>query len=96
MDEIRIEKPTKEQLEKLDIPPQPQHWGVWAPWECEPSIFDWQYSDTEVAYVYEGKVKIKSSQGEVEINPGDLVTFPKGLKCTWKVVKKIRKVYKFE
>ncbi len=33
--------------------------------------------------------------GKVEMEPGDLVTFPKGLKCTWTVHEIIRKVYKF-
>jgi len=87
--EIKIEKPTKEEVDKLGI----DNWGSW---ECEPSTFDWQYSSTEVAYVFEGKVKVKTDEGEVEINKGDLVTFPKGLKCTWNVIEKISKVYTFK
>jgi len=87
--EIKIEKPTKEELDKLGI-------DNWSAWSCEPSTFDWEYSSTEVAYVFEGKVKVKTADGDVEINKGDLVTFPKGLKCTWNVIEKINKVYTFK
>jgi uncharacterized protein len=46
--------------------------------------------------VFEGRVTVETPDGEnVEIEPGDLVTFPKGLKCNWTVHEKIRKVYKF-
>jgi len=48
---------------------------------------------TETAYVYEGKVKVKTAKEEVEINKGDLVTFPAGLDCNWKVIETIKKVY---
>ena len=96
MSEIKIEKLDKDKMKELDIPDSPCSQGGWGVWECEPSTFDWQYSDTEVAYVYEGKVRVKTDAGEVEINKGDLVTFPKGLKCKWQVLEKIRKVYKFE
>lgn len=88
MSEIRIEKPTQEQIDKLGI-------NNWSPWECEPSTFDWEYDCDETAYVFEGRVKVKTNSGEVEINKGDLVTFPKGLQCTWNVIEKIRKVYRF-
>ena len=87
--DIKIEKPSKEELDKLGI-------DNWSPWSCGPSTFDWEYSCTEVAYVFEGKIKVKTTQGEVEINKGDLVTFPKGLKCTWNVIEPIRKVYTFQ
>lgn len=88
MSRIKITKPTKAELDKLGI-------NKWSKWECEPSTFDWTYDDKETAYVFEGKVKVKSGNEEVEINGGDLVEFPKGMKCTWTVIKKIRKVYKF-
>ena len=89
MSKIKIEKPSDGQLKSLGI-------DGWSPWNCEPSIFDWEYSSTEKAYVLEGKVRIKTDEEEVEIQTGDLVTFPKGLKCTWNVTEKIRKVYTFE
>lgn len=88
MSKINIEKPTEDKLKSLNI-------KSWSTWECDPSSFDWQYDSDETAYVFEGKVKVKPEGAEeVEINAGDLVTFPKGMKCTWNVVQKIRKVYK--
>jgi len=69
----------------------------WSSWECEPSEFPWEYTSTEHAYFFEGKVMV-TPKGEdpVEINAGDMVTFPQGMQCTWKVIDTIRKVYRFE
>ncbi len=67
----------------------------WSPWECEPSRFSWEYASKETAYFYEGRVKVKTSSGEIEITAGDLAEFPKGLKCIWNVLEKIRKVHTF-
>lgn len=89
MSEIKIEKPSKEKLKNLGI-------ESWSPWECEPSSFDWEYDADETAYIFEGKVIVKTPAGETEIKKGDLVRFPKGLKCTWIVKEKIRKVYTFD
>ena len=89
MSKIKIEKLSNEQLEGLNV-------KGWSSWECEPSTFDWEYGCDETAYVLEGKVKVGTKDGEVEINKGDLVHFPKGLKCKWNVIEKIRKVYTFK
>jgi len=89
MSKIKVERPTKEQLQQLNV-------KDWSPWECEPSTFDWEYDSEETAYVLEGKVRVKTTEEDVEINKGDLVTFPKGMKCTWNVLEKIRKVYAFK
>ena len=96
MNQIKIVKPSAEEQKKLGLPSKAERLGPWSVWTCEPSTFDWQYSDKEVCYVYEGHVKVKTENQEVEIKKGDLVTFPKGLACKWKVIKAIRKVYKFE
>lgn len=90
MSKIKIETPSKEKLAKLGI-------DKWSPWECEPTTFDWEYDTDESAYVFEGKVKVKTEDGdEVEIKKGYLVHFPKGMKCTWNVIEKIKKVYTFK
>ena len=88
MGRIKIEKPDKQKLDSLGV-------KSWSPWGCEVSTFDWEYDSDETCYILEGKVKVKTSEEEVEISKGDLVTFPKGLKCTWNVSEKIRKVYRF-
>jgi uncharacterized cupin superfamily protein len=31
----------------------------------------------------------------VEVGQGDLVTFPQGMSCTWKIRKDVRKHYRF-
>ena len=89
MGKVKVEKPTKEGLEKLGV-------DKWSKWECDVKKFDWEYDENETFYVLEGKVKVKTDGGEeVEFEKGDLVTFPKGVKCTWDVKERIRKVYKF-
>ena len=82
-------KATEADLKKLGV-------ENWSPWSCEPSTFDWEYADNETAYVQSGKVTVKPEGGEeVVIEAGDLVTFPRGMKCVWTVHETIRKVYKF-
>ena len=85
---IEVKKISKEELESLGT-------ENWSPWGCDVSEFDWEYGDKETCYVKEGKVIVSTDSGDTEINGGDLVVFPAGLKCKWKVLEPIRKVYKF-
>jgi uncharacterized protein len=90
MSMIEITRPTETQLKELDV-------ATWSPWECEPSKFPWEYEAEEWCFIFEGKAIIKPEQGgSFEIKKGDLVKFPKGLKCLWEVQEKIRKVYCFK
>lgn len=68
----------------------------WPIWEKEISRFDWYYDSTEHCHILEGKVIVETDEGNVEIEAGDFVTFPKGLKCVWDIKENIRKHYKFE
>ena len=68
----------------------------WPIWECEPSKFDWTYSDEEHCFVIEGCVTVIGPENTVEINSGDYVIFPKGLSCIWEVHKSIKKHYTFK
>ena len=89
MSSIRVERPTAERLKALGV-------DRWSPWQCGVETFDWEYASDETAYVQEGRVRVKTEHGqEVELGGGDLVYFPKGLKCTWSVLEPIRKVYTF-
>jgi uncharacterized cupin superfamily protein len=88
MSKIKVEPATDEKLHALGV-------EAWSAWECEPSTFDWEYDMDETAYVKEGKVTVETDEGAVDIKAGDIVTFPKGLKCTWIVHETIRKVYSF-
>ena len=87
MSQIKIKKPTEEKLKELGT-------DKWSHWECEPSTFDWSYDSNEDCYILEGKAKVKTLDEEVEFGKGDLVSFPKGLNCTWTVIAKMRKVYR--
>lgn len=88
MSNIQVEKPDEGKLKAMGI----DSWGIW---ECEPSTFPWHYDDKETCYFLEGRVKVKTADGEVEIGRGDLVVFPRGLDCTWEVVEKVKKHYRF-
>ena len=88
MSKIIVKQPTKEELESLGI----DEWGTWT---CEVSRFDWEYTDRETCYLFEGEVIVEVDNEKVEIKAKDLVIFPKGLKCVWDVKKPIRKVYNF-
>ena len=90
MDQIKIEQnPSKERLEELGV----FSWGIW---EKEVSTFPWDYDEQETCYLLEGEVIVAPESGEpVTINKGDLVTFPKGMSCTWDIRKPVRKHYRF-
>jgi uncharacterized cupin superfamily protein len=88
MSTIRIEHhPDAERLKTLDV----DHWPIWTK---EVSEFPWEYDAEETCYVLEGQVTVTPEDGKpVEIGPGDLVTFPRGMRCTWRVEAPIRKHY---
>lgn len=87
MPQTKVFHPTVDEVEKLNI-------GSWAEWSCDPKEFDWQYEKQETAYVVRGHVVVTEDSGDiVEFKAGDMVTFPAGLKCKWKVLERIEKVY---
>jgi uncharacterized cupin superfamily protein len=90
MSEIVVERnPSEEQLSELGV-------RDWPTWSAEVSEFPWSYDATETCFFLEGRVTVTPDGGEpVEIEAGNLVTFPKGMSCTWKVTKDIRKHYTF-
>ncbi len=68
----------------------------WPIWEKEASEFDWYYDDTEECLLLEGRVAVTSEDGSrTEFGAGDFVTFPKGLRCTWKITEPVKKHYNF-
>ena len=89
MGRVKVEKPAEEQLKKLGV-------DKWSQWECDVKKFDWSYDEKEMFYVLEGKVKVVTDDGEEAVfGKGDLVTFSQGVKCTWDVRERIKKVYRF-
>ncbi len=87
---------------KLDINPGQEkldELGVtdWPIWEKEVSEFPWHYDQTETCYILAGLVIVTpEGEGPVEVSAGDLVTFPAGMSCTWKILENVRKHYRFE
>ena len=83
---IQVRKPTPEEEEEMKKCPT---------WEKEPSEFPWHYDEQETCLVLEGDVTVEAGDQTVRFGAGDLVVFPKGLDCVWKIKQKIRKHYKF-
>jgi uncharacterized cupin superfamily protein len=67
----------------------------WPIWKCQPSTFDWVYSEKETCLIIEGKVTVSDGQDSVSFGPGDLVVFPEELECTWTVREPVKKFYNF-
>lgn len=87
---IVIRDPEQEHLEDLQV-------FDWPIWTKEISEFPWHYDAQETCYLLEGEVEIIPEDGDpVRIQKHDLVTFPEGLKCTWKITRPVRKHYTFE
>ena len=87
---IEIEIATQEKLKSLGV-------DSWSYWSCGISEFDWEYDSNERCYIQKGKAIITTEEGDkIEIKKGDIVLFPKGLRCSWSVVETIEKVYCFE
>jgi uncharacterized cupin superfamily protein len=91
MSKIKVERnPAPARLNDLGV-------SGWPTWTKEVSEFPWTYDSQETCYFLEGEVVVTPKGGEpVEMGKGDLVTFPAGLSCTWKISKDVKKHYKFE
>jgi hypothetical protein len=88
--EIQIERqPSQERLNQLGV-------SSWPIWTKEVSEFPWTYDEQETCYLLEGEVVVTPDGGEpVQFGKGDLVTFPAGMSCTWKILQDVRKHYYF-
>jgi uncharacterized cupin superfamily protein len=89
MSEIKvIRNPDESDLEREGV-------SSWPVWEKEASEFPWVYGDEETCYFLEGDVEVIPEGGQpVKMGKGDLVTFPRGMACTWKIIKDVKKHYK--
>ncbi|MEQ8970349.1 MAG: cupin domain-containing protein [Coleofasciculus sp. C1-SOL-03] len=87
---IKIERqPSQERLDELKV----FNWSIWTK---EASEFPWTYDEPETCYFLEGDVVVTPDGGEpVEMGKGDLVTFPAGMSCTWKIRSDVKKHYQF-
>ncbi len=91
MDTITVERNvTPAKLDVLYV----DDWPVWSKGIAE---FEWHYEQKETSYIIEGKAIITPDNGEpVTIEAGDMIFFPKGLKCVWKIIEPIEKNYLVE
>lgn len=87
---IKVEaNPPRELLERLNV-------FTWPIWTKEVSTFPWAYGDAETCYLLTGEVEVTPEGGTpVKFGKGDLVTFPEGMSCTWKITAPVRKHYRF-
>jgi hypothetical protein len=86
------------QIEHHPDPKRLDDLGVrqWDIWEKEVSEFSWSYDEQEICFFLEGEVIVTPKNGKsVRFGKGDLVTFPAGMSCTWKVLQPVRKHYRF-
>jgi uncharacterized cupin superfamily protein len=84
-----VRSPDTAQLEAVGV-------FQWAIWTKEVSEFPWTYDEPETCYFLEGDVIVTPTGGEsVRVGKGDLVTFPAGMSCTWKILQDVRKHYQF-
>ncbi len=84
-----INNPSDAQLNERGI----HNWPIWTK---EISTFPWSYDSEETCFFLEGEVEVIPENGQpVCIAKGDLVTFPKGMSCTWVIKKPVRKHYSF-
>ena len=81
--------PTQAELEAVGV-------FSWSVWQKEVSEFPWHYEEAETCYFLEGDVTVTPENGEpVSMGKGDLVTFPEGMSCTWRIDTAVSKHYLF-
>ena len=88
MDSITIERnPSPAKLDAMGV----EYWPIW---EKEVSTFEWTYDENEKCYILEGEAIVTPKGGEpVEIKAYDLVSFAKGMSCTWEIRSPVKKHY---
>ena len=84
--DVIVKKPSQTEIETCK---------TWPTWQCQPSTFDWAYTQTETCLILQGKVTVRNDNDSVSFGPGDLVVFPNGLECTWQINEPVRKYYNF-
>ncbi|MBT9313413.1 cupin domain-containing protein [Leptothoe kymatousa] len=90
MSEITVNsQPQSSELETMGV-------FSWPIWQKDVSEFPWHYDESETCYFLEGQVTVTPSDGApVSMGKGDLVTFPAGMSCTWRIDGAVRKHYSF-
>jgi len=85
--DVKVSRPSDKQIEQCKS---------WPTWGCDPSEFDWVYTQQETCLIVQGQVTVSDGENEVSFGPGDMVVFPVDLECTWRVKSAVKKHYKFD
>lgn len=84
---MQVKKPSSDEISRTKT------WGIWSK---EKSEFEWNYDEKETCYILEGTAEVIDEKGnKINFGPGDWVEFSAGLKCTWRILKPIRKRFNF-
>jgi hypothetical protein len=86
--QILVRTPSPAEVQSMGIP-------AWPVWTCGVSTFDWHYDEPETCFLLKGQVTVEAGGQSVTFGQGDLVQFPLGLSCVWKVTAPVRKHYRF-
>ncbi len=91
MEQITIEhNPSPMKLDAMGV----YDWPIWGK---EASTFPWSYETREICYILEGEAIVTPDGGApLTIKRRDLVNFSAGLKCTWEIIKPIKKHYSLD
>lgn len=57
-------------------------------------VLDWYYDEKTTCLILEGKAVVDHYGEKIPVEAGDLVTFPQGFHCEWKVLEPLRVVGK--
>lgn len=61
---------------------------------AQPSTYGYVYAGHETFHVLDGEVEIRLENGEViNLRAGDIASFKKGDKCTWKIASPFKKFF---
>jgi len=61
-------------------------------WDCTVGDFHWHYDKDEIIYLLAGEAFVSTGTGpEHRLTAGDLVFFPAGFVCNWRVTQPLRK-----
>ena len=71
-----------------------RYMSLYPTWESEIKEFNWHYDNDETCLVVKGNAVVSFAGRSVELNPGDLAVFPKGLDCVWNVKSPVLKHYR--
>src|SRR5271170_5837821 len=66
--------------------------GTMLVWDCTVGDFRWHYDRDEIIYLLAGEAFVSTGTGtERRLKAGDLVYFPAGFVCNWRITQPVRK-----